>query len=399
PAANVMTTGTLTIPLMKKVGYKPEVAGAIEAVASTGGAFMPPIMGAGAFIMAGYLNIPYRSVAWAALLPSALYYLALLLSVDAQAVRNGLRGLTDDEISGIWSKVWRRMHMAIPVLFLVVAIIVEWSPNKSAFWASILCVVAAASMKSTRPDWKKVLTALHDGSRQAMSIAAACAAAGLIVGVIGMTGLGAKMATAVISLSGGSVFVALLLTMVAAIILGCGMPFTAVYIILAATLAQPLIKLGLPPLAAHMFMFIFSCVAGLTPPVALTAYAAAAVAGAEPNRTGFVAFRLSLSAFIIPFMFAISPSLLLQGSPAAVMQAVISATIGVACLVAALEGYLLWMWSPLARGLLGVAGIALIDPRLMTSLTGLGLIALAAVVQAGVRKSAKPALMAEEFSK
>src|SRR5690606_36510259 len=335
PVANVVTTGTFTIPLMKRVGYPPVVAGAVEAVASTGGAFMPPIMGAGAFIMAEYLGRPYKEIALAALVPSALYYLALFLAVDAQAVRLGLKATPASQLAGLWQKVVSKCHLAVPLAVLIGAIMINWTPIRAAFWASLLGFATALLTRETRSTWRHVVEALDEGSRHVMPIAAACASAGIIVGVISITGVGAKLATAVVGLSGGNPLVALALSMVAAIILGCGMPITAVYILLAATLAHPLIQMGITPLAAHMFMFIFACVAGLTPPVALTAYAGAALADANPNKTGFIAFRMALPAFILPFLFATSPALLLDGAVGTVIRAVVTATIGIMCFVAA----------------------------------------------------------------
>lgn len=390
PVANVVTTGTFTIPLMKRVGYPPAVAGAVEAVASTGGAFMPPIMGAGAFIMAEYLGRPYKDVALAALVPALLYYFALFLAVDSQAVKLGLKPTPADELQGFWPKVARKFHLAVPLVFLIGSIMMDWNPMRAAFWASLLAFGTAFLSKETRPTWRHVIEALDEGSRHVMPIAAACAAAGVIVGVISITGVGAKLATAVVSLSGGNPLIALALTMVAAIILGCGMPITAVYIILAATLANPLIQMGITPLAAHMFMFIFACVAGLTPPVALTAYAGAALADANPNRTGLVAFRMALPAFIMPYLFATSPALLLDGAAGTVIQAVVTATIGIMCFVAAFEGYLLVWWPAVSRVLLGTAALLLLDPGVITDIVGTLLIALAVMVylvQGFVRKA------------
>lgn len=393
PVANVVTTGTFTIPLMKRVGYPPAVAGAVEAVASTGGAFMPPIMGAGAFIMAEYLGRPYKEIALAALVPSALYYLALFLAVDAQAVRLGLKATPASQLAGLWQKVVSKFHLAVPLAFLIGAIMMDWNPMRAAFWASLLAFATAWLSRETRPTWRHVVEALDEGSRHVMPIAAACAAAGIIVGVISITGVGAKLATAVVGLSGGNPLVALALSMVVAIILGCGMPITAVYIILAATLANPLIQMGITPLAAHMFMFIFACVAGLTPPVAPTAYAGAALADANPNKTGFIAFRMALPAFILPFLFATSPALLLDGAVGTVIRAVVTATIGIMCFVAAFEGYLFVWWPAAARVFLGAAAVLMLDPGVTTDIVGTSLIGLATgtYLVAGFMRKARPA--------
>ncbi|MCR4426176.1 MAG: TRAP transporter permease [Firmicutes bacterium] len=377
PVANVVTTGTFTIPLMKKVGYKPWVAGAVEAVASTGGMFTPPVMGAGAFIMAEYLGTTYSKVAIAAAVPAFLYYYALMLAVDAHAVRGGLKGLPGSELPSVRRTMADRGHLAIPLIFLISAILLGWSPMKAAFWASILTIAVAFLKANTRPNLSAFLKALESGSREVVPIAAACAAAGIIVGSISITGLGPKISSSLMELSRGNVMLALSFTALATLILGCAMPPTAVYIIVVAILAQPLQSMGLMPIAVHLFIFIFASVAALTPPVAITAYAGAGIAGADPNRTGFTAFRLGLSAYIIPFMFATAPALIMQGDVSAVAAAVLTALFGVSCLVAAVEGFLMCKWYTLPRVLLGTAALLLIRPGLRTDLVGLALVASA----------------------
>jgi TRAP transporter 4TM/12TM fusion protein len=381
PVANVATTGTFTIPLMKKVGYSAAAAGAIEAVASTGGMFLPPVMGAGAFIMAEYLNVSYLVVAGAAIVPATLYYFALLLTADARAAKRNLRGLPPAELPDLRETVFRRGHYAISLIFLIGAIVIGWSPLKAAFWSVVLSVVMALIVPGNRPSPRKLIDALYEGSKQAIPIAMACAGAGIIVGVLGVTGLGTKIASGLVGLSGGDVIVALLMTMVSAIILGAGMPVTAVYIILAATLVQPLTIMGIDPLAAHMFIFMFSAVAGLTPPVAITSYTAAGIANSDPNSTALMGFRFGLPGFIIPFMFVFAPALILQGSSGEVVLAVITACIGIACLVAALEGHLVLAWAWPARVLLSFAALLSLRPGLTTDLLGLALLGLAILLQ------------------
>lgn len=381
PVANVATTGTFTIPLMKRVGYSPAAAGAIEAVASTGGMFLPPVMGAGAFIMAEYLNVSYLVVAGAAIVPASLYYGALLLTADARAAKRNLRGLPASELPDLTETVFKRGHYAISLLFLIGAIVLGWSPLKAAFWSVILSVVVALLVPGNRPSMKKILDALYQGSKQTIPIAMACAGAGIIVGVLGVTGLGTKIASGMIGLSGGNVLIALIATMVSAIILGAGMPVTAVYIILAATLVQPLTMMGVEPLAAHMFIFMFAAVAGLTPPVAITSYTAAGIADSNPNTTGLMGFRFGLPGFIIPFMFAFAPALILQGSTSEVVLAVITAGLGIACLVGALEGHLVLRWDWPARVMLGSAALLSLRPGLATDLAGLLLLAVAVFIQ------------------
>ncbi len=388
PVANVATTGTFTIPLMKRVGYTPVAAAAIEAVASTGGMFLPPVMGAGAFIMAEYLGVPYLTIAAAAIVPAALYYLMLLLTADARAARRGLKGLPPAELPSVGEAMRKGGHHAIPLLLLIGGIVVGWSPLKAAFWSVITAVVVASLRRGQRPTLGKLADALYQGSRQTIPIAMACAGAGIIVGVLGVTGLGTKIASGLVGLSGGEPWIALIMTMVSAIILGAGMPVTAVYIILAATLVQPLVVMGIDPLAAHFFIFMFAAVAGLTPPVAITSYTAAGIAGADLNRTGWTGLRFGLAGFLIPFTFAFDPALLLVGGVGVVIQAVLTAILGVLCLVAALEGYLLWTWRPPSRAVLVLAALATLVPGTASDLVGLGLVAVAVVLERGFGRAA-----------
>lgn len=388
PVANVATTGTFTIPLMKRVGYTPVAAAAIEAVASTGGMFLPPVMGAGAFIMAEYLGVPYLTIAAAAIVPAALYYLMLLLTADARAARHGLKGLPRAELPSVGEAMRKGGHHAIPLLLLIGGIVVGWSPLKAAFWSVIAAVVVASLRRGQRPTLGKLADALYQGSRQTIPIAMACAGAGIIVGVLGVTGLGTKIASGLVGLSGGEPWIALLMAMVSAIILGAGMPVTAVYIILAATLVQPLVVMGIDPLAAHFFIFMFAAVAGLTPPVAITSYTAAGIAGADLNRTGWTGLRFGLAGFLIPFTFAFDPALLLVGGVGVVIQAVLTAILGVLCLVAALEGYLLWTWRPPSRAVLVLAALATLVPGTASDLVGLGLVAVAVVLERGFGRAA-----------
>lgn len=391
PVANVVTTGTFTIPLMKKVGFPAKVAGAVEAVASTGGMFLPPVMGAGAFIMAEYLNVPYFAVAKAALIPAVLYYVALFLITDVRAVKSNLKGLPKEELPDIKTAVFKKGYHGLPLLFLIVAIILGWSPLKSAFWATILAMVIPLFVLRDFKAWLgKVLEAMYDASKQAVPIAVACAGAGIIVGAIGVTGLGTKIANGLIAFADGNLMFGLILTMVASIILGTGMPVTAVYIICAATLVQPLVAMGTSALAAHMFIFMFSAVAGLTPPVAITSYTAAGIAQSDPNQTAIQGFLYGLPGFIIPFIFVYSPELLMVGEPMKVALAIGTALIGICCMVAAIEGYFLTRWNIFLRPLLAVASVLLLDPGIVTDLIAFGLVALCFGVQLLVINKLKP---------
>jgi len=382
PVANVVTTGTFTIPLMKRIGFPAEVAGAVEAVASTGGMFMPPVMGAGAFIMAEYLNVSYYVVAKAALIPALLYYMALFLITDVRAVKTNLKGLPREELPDIKTAVFKRGYHGLPLLFLIVAIVVGWSPLKAAFWTTIMAIgIPFIAMRNPREWFKRLLEAFVDASKQTVPIAVACAGAGIIVGVIGVTGLGTKIANGLISFANGNLMLGLVLTMIATIILGTGMPVTAVYIICAATLVQPLVLMGASPLSAHMFIFMFSAVAGLTPPVAITSYTAAGIAKSDPNQTAIRGFLYGLPGFIIPFIFVMSPELLMVGSTGKVIVAIITACVGIFCLVAAIEGYFLGYWHPVLRVLLFVAALMFLDPGIITDLTAAGIVALSFVMR------------------
>lgn len=380
PAANVATTGTFTIPLMKKTGYKPHVAGAIEAVASTGGIFTPPIMGAAAFIMAEYLNKSYTEIIIAATIPALLFYAALILTVDARAVKNGLVGLSSSELPNLKKVLTERGLLGLPVILIIFTIMIGWSPMKAAFWATTAVLLVAFTNKNTRPKKQDILNALEKGSSQIIPIVASCATAGIIVGVIAMTGLGAKLSYTLINVSNGSIYIAAFMTAIIALILGCGMPPTAVYIILASILAPPLIKLGAVPIAAHLFIFMFAAVGALTPPVAITAYTGAAIAKADPNKTGFTAFRFGLPAYIIPFMFITSPAIILQGNISSIIISVTTAAIGILCLVAALEGYFLFYWSKISRILLGISSLALLWPGEKTDIIGIGIIIISMLI-------------------
>lgn len=374
PAANVATTGTFTIPLMKQTGYKPHVAGAIEAVASTGGMFTPPIMGAAAFIMAEYLEMPYFEVAKSAIVPALLYYLSLMLAVDSIAIKNNLMGLPPEKLPSVKKTMQDRGYFIIPLLFLITMIVAGWSPMKAAFWATIIVFLVAFIKKETRPSIKLILKALEDGAKQVVPIVATCATAGIIVGVISITGLGAKLSYTLISISQGNVFIGAIFAAIITIILGCGMPPTAVYIILATILAPPLVEMGVHPVSAHMFIFMFACIGALTPPVAITAYTAAGIANSDPTKTGLRAFRLGLVAYIIPFMFLVSPSMLLVGDTLEIITTVFSSLVGILCLVSSIEGYFLQHWCTLPRVLLGIAALLMLKPGVMTDMIGLGLI-------------------------
>ncbi len=310
--ANVVTTGTFTIPLMKKSGYPPYLAGAIEAVSSTGGQFVPPVMGAAAFMIAEILNVPYGRVALAAILPSVLYYFYLYLCVDLEAKKAGLQRMNKEDMPSLKEAFKERGHLLFPLLVLIYCIVAGYSPGKSIFWSIVLIIVVSFLKKTTRMGFREMLLAMENGIQNAIPVAVACAAAGIITGIISLTGVGLRFSSIMVSLSGNSGFLMLVMTMVASIILGMGLPTSAAYVILAVLTAPALINLGIDPLAAHFFIFFFGCVSTITPPVALSAYAGAGIAGANPMKTGFTAFRLGLVGFIVPFIAVYRPAILLE---------------------------------------------------------------------------------------
>lgn len=397
PAANVVTTGTFTIPLMKRMGYKPATAGAVEAVASTGGMFTPPIMGAAAFMMAEFLGVKYSEVAVAAIMPAILYYLSAMLVVDSIAVKEHLLGLPKEELPSVKKVMAERGQMGIPILFIIVVILMGWSPMKAAFWATVLTLALAFLRPATRPTLKGILSALESGTKSVSSIAISCASAGIIVGVISLTGLATRVASALMVISGGNIYVAAVLTAIITIILGCGMPPTPTYVILATVLVKPLVQMGATELSAHMFIFMFACVGALTPPVAITAYTAAAIAKADPNTTGFTAFRMGVVAYIIPFIFLLNPAILLQGSGISVVIAAVTSIVGVFCLAGAFEGYIFMYWSVIGRTLLAIAALLTMIPGTMTDVIGIALLVVAFgldkfVFKSGPREAKAPSV-------
>lgn len=375
--ANVVTTGTFTIPLMKRAGFKPFFAGAIEAAASTGGQLMPPIMGAGAFILATWTNIPYTKVALAAAIPSLLYYVALLMAIHFRAGRMGL----EPPPAGEREPVLPRVHLLLPLAIIVLILGMGRSPMRAAFWGVMSALVVMLLRPETRLGPKKVLGALHAAARGAVQVAAACAAAGIVVGVASLTGIGLRMSEVIVTLSGGHLFAALLLTAAGSIVLGMGLPTTAAYVVLAALGAPALTELGVPLLSAHLFIFYFGCISNVTPPVSLAAYAAAGIADAPAMRTALSAMVLAMAGFIVPFMFVYGPPLLLEGSPMEVLQAVATGSAGVTALAAATMGFARKPLGAIERAALTAGAVALIFPGLATD--ALGMVVLVAIVSRG----------------
>lgn len=373
--ANTVTTGTFTIPLMKSIGYPGYFAGAVEATASTGGQLMPPIMGAAAFVMAEFIGIEYIKIAIAAVLPAVLYYLAVGIMVHMEAVRLGLKGLPRERLPNVWKVLSEGWHLLIPVVGIVVLLVRGYTPLRAALGCIALTVIVAMLRPNTRLSFRDILEALENGARSALSVAAACATAGIIVGVVTLTGLGLKLANGIVVLSGGKFFLTLVFTMFASILLGMGLPTTAKYIILASMAAPAIQKFGVPVLAAHMFILYYGIIADLTPPVALAAYAGAGIAGANAMKTGWTALRLAIAGFLIPFMFAYNPSLLLIDTTAGeVMVLILTSLVGVFALGFAGSGYWLRSLALWERALLFGGALALIQPGLLTDALGLAIL-------------------------
>ena len=380
--ANVVTTGSFTIPLMKSIGYKKDFAGAVEAAASTGGQIMPPVMGAAAFVMSEFLQTPYVKIAIAAIIPAIIYYVAVMITVHLEACKNNLRGLPKDRLPRAGQILKEKGHLIAPLLALVYLLVRGFTPLFSSFWAIVLSFAASMIKKETRLDLKGFLGAFEDGARGALGVAASCASAGMVVGVVTLTGFGLKIASSIVSLGRGNVLLTLFFTMIASIILGMGLPTTAKYIVLAIMAAPALIRLGVVPLAAHMFILYFGVIADLTPPVALAAYAGAGIAGGNTMRTGFNAVRLAVAGFIIPFIFAINPDLMaLGGFTFHTVQLMFTSTAGVLSLGAATTGFLLVKTQLYERVLLFICAIMLISPDTITDIVGIFILVIVLFLQ------------------
>lgn len=372
--ANVMVDGWLTIPMMKRTGFKPEAAAAIEAVASTGGQIMPPIMGAAAFVMAEFLGVSYGSIMLAAVIPALFYYGALFAAIHFNAIRSGLRGIPREELPVLGHIMWRQGHLFIPLLVIFVLLLQGFTATYAAIISSVSVIVLSWVRPESRITWRRAVDALRDGAEQTVPVAMATAAAGVVIGIILQTGLAIRFTSFLVGVSGTSLLLALVITMVAAIVLGMGMPTTPAYIMLAALLIPALIKLGVSPMAAHMFGFYFACLSAVTPPVALAVYAAASIGKSSLWGSGLQAVKFAAAGFIVPFFFVYNPALLFSGSWIDISRAVVSGTIGVIALAAGLEGYFIRATRPWERPIFVVAALCLIDPGLVTDLIGLGLL-------------------------
>jgi TRAP transporter 4TM/12TM fusion protein len=374
-SANVVTTGTFTIPLMKRSGYESYFAAAVEAAASCGGQIMPPIMGSAAYIMADALGISYVQVLKSALIPALLYFLSVGAGVHWRAWRLGLSGMS--ETPDLRTVIRERGYLFLPLVAVIWLLISGYNPLRAAFWGIVITIATSFVRKESRIDLRRLLKALESGALSAVSVAMACAIVGVVVGVFTLTGAVLTMAGAVVEMSHGILWLTLILTMVVAILLGMGVPTTACYVLTSAVAAPALTRLGVGRLAAHMFVFYFGCLATITPPVAVGAYTAAGLAGSDPNKTGWQAMKLAGAGFLVPFIFALSPALLmLDAQPLAILQACVTGAIGVIALSIALEGYYHFQLRAIERIALFVAAIALVIPGTITDVVGLGLVAV-----------------------
>lgn len=389
--SNTVGSGSFTIPMMKKLGYKPEFAAAVEASASTGGQLMPPIMGAAAFLMSETLGIPYIEVAKAAIIPALLYFTGIFIMVHLEAKKLGLGGMSKDEIPRIFKVMKERGHLIIPLIVIVYFLVQGATPVRAALNGIITSVIASMMRKCTRMSFRDFIDALENAGRNILGVAAACATAGIIIGIVTLTGLGLKMASGLVALAGGNMFFTLFFTMISSLILGMGIPTTANYLITSTITAPAVVQLGVPMLAAHMFTFYFGIIADITPPVALAAYAGSAIAKSNPFKTGVQATKLAIAAFIIPYIFAFSPSLLLiNTTPLQIVQIVITSLIGMVSLSAAMEGYFYTYTNRFERLLFFAGGLMLIFPEGITDLVGFCLIVVAVSIQFyKVRKTVK----------
>ena len=370
--ANVVGTGSLTIPMMIKLGYHRNFAGAVEAAASTGGQLMPPVMGAAAFLMAEFVGVPYIEVVKAAVIPAALYFIGVWLGVHFEAKRGNLKGIPRSELPKFSEIIRERGHLSIPLIVIVYLLVSGYTPMRAALVAILLSIICSALRKSTRMPAIEIVRGLERGAKGVLGVLIACAAAGIIIGVVTKTGVGLKLASGLLDLSGGLLLPSMFLTMITAIILGMGVPTTANYVITSTIAAPALLQLGVPILAAHMFVFYFGIIADVTPPVALAAYAGAGISGGNALKTGVNASKLAIAAFIIPYMFVLSPELLLMGDlDIDLLLSIVTALIGMIALSSSLIGYLADNMKFFERLILFAGGLMMIKPGIETDLIGI----------------------------
>ena len=372
---NVAGTGSFTIPMMKKLGYRPAFAGAVEAAASTGGQLMPPVMGAAAFLMAEFVGVPYFDVVKAAVIPAMLYYIGVWLGVHYEAKKFGLKGTPRDQLPKFKDLFFEKGHLAIPLLVIIYLLVSGYTPMRAALAAIALSIICACMRKSTRISFKQIIQGLIDGSKGVLGVLIACATAGIIIGVVTKTGVGLKVATALLDLAGGKLLPAMFFTMITSLILGMGVPTTANYVITSTIAAPALIQMQVPVLAAHMFAFYFGIVADVTPPVALAAYAGAGIAGANPMRCGVIAAKLAIAAFIVPYIFVLAPELLMINATAfTITYSAFTAIIGMWGVSMSMIGFCQNLLNLPQRLAFLVGGICMIIPGTLTDGIGIALI-------------------------
>jgi TRAP transporter 4TM/12TM fusion protein len=390
--ANVVSTGSYTIPLMKEIGYRKRFAAAVEAVSSTGGQFAPPVMGAAAFIMADMLGVPYLEVVKAAIIPAGLYFFALFWMVHMEALKLDLRGMERSQLPRFWPVLLSGGHLMLPAFLLVGLLAMGYSPMKCGLWATVAVWVVSAMKKATRMGFGQVLKAMENGAKGCLEVALACACAGIVIGCVTQTGLGLMFSGLVLDAAGGHLLLSLVMVMISSLILGMGLTTSAAYILTVILGGPVLIEMGIHPLAAHMFVFYYACLSTITPPVALAAFAAAAIAGSKPFPTGFESMRLAAVAYLVPFFFVYSPVLIWKGSWVEIVMATVTATFGTLALGSAMMGFMLKRLNLVSRLLLLIAGLGLIKPGLTSDL-------FAAVVMGGLyayqRWVVKPAMPGE----
>lgn len=381
-SANVATTGTFTIPLMKRIGYEPHFAAAVEAAASTGGQIMPPIMGAAAFIIADTLNIPYLMVLMAAVVPAILYFWGIWCSLSLEASKLGLEGLPKNTLPNVKDVLLTSGYKAIPLFVIVYLLVKGYNPLYAGCWGIFSCIVLSFVKKSDRLDLKTLIATLEDGSKGALSVAIACIIVGIVVGTMGATGVALRIGDAIIAVTKGHLVLTLIVTMVITILFGMGMPTTASYVMASVVAAPAIVLLGVNPLDAHLFVFYFAALATVTPPVCVGAYTAAGLAGSDPNKTAFSAVKLALSGFIVPFIFILAPEILLTNvsSWLVTIQAIISAIVGVFLLASAAENYMMAPLRWYERILALVGALGLLYPGTLSDFCGLAILVVLCMV-------------------
>ena len=375
--ANVIGTGTFTIPMMKKCGFEDEYAAAVEASASTGGQIMPPVMGATAFLIAEYLGIPYFDLVKAALIPAVLFYVAILMTVDLYARKHHISGVPEDELP-TWKELGKTVYLILPLVYLIISMsVLKMSVTKSGISSILMAIVCTMFSAKNRLNKEKIVKIIKGSINGAKPVAIACGVVGIIIGIVMGSGLGFRMSSVLIQVSNGNLAILLILTMVVSLIMGMGVPTTAAYLMLALLVVPALKQMNVLPLAAHLFIFYFGIISNVTPPVALAAYAAAGVARCNPTKTGFFAFKLSLSGFILPFIFVYNPVLLMQGSALEIIQSLITALLGIYSLSCALEKFAFkWEISQVERVALFVSAILLVVPGTLTDVVGFVVLAV-----------------------